>query len=378
MKKNTNHKSFKNKLVVWAMLFSIITGTVVTPATAIAETLDDSTKSSTVVGAKEEQQQTEETTASSVKEDSKVEKTDSSEAIEDQISNSESYNANDSPKEEETTQSTEEVDQEKEVDETKIKELANRPHPDKYDTSGLTDKEIEALGLAIFGETNELEAEITMLNDKGEKVQIPFEETPRRMMARASGVSSSARFDMSYNMTGFGVDASYGHMAHHWVGSVYAYCVEPMVMFQDDRTYTSKNMNLSNAQWKQVNSVMNYGAKDSSNSVLAGYTQLMVWESLGWNVSGVGIIGNTADYKKFKTDTQAKIDLFNKKASFNGQTVTLKKGESITLTDSNNSVNDMTINSNNTGATVTKSGNKVTITANEKMKADAAKEANGQ
>ena len=76
-------------------------------------------------------------------------------------------------------------------------------------------------------------------------------------------------------------------------------------------------------------------------------------------------IASQSTYNAFKKAVLAKVDRFYTKPSISGQTVTLKVGESKTLTDTTGALanyKDAPI-LNTTGISVTKTGNKVTLTA---------------
>ena len=90
-----------------------------------------------------------------------------------------------------------------EVDMDKIARLASRPFPEVYSTKGLTNVEIEQLGLAIWG--TYFDGETYMTNDKGEQVKIPYKK--QRRVSRA--VTSSKRIYVSYVMAGFGTTTRY-------------------------------------------------------------------------------------------------------------------------------------------------------------------------
>lgn len=99
--------------------------------------------------------------------------------------------------------------------------------------------------------------------------------------------------------------------------------------------------------------------------------QLYIWE-----LQGITVVSLTSDYggspdvtmtdyNSFKSEIQPKINAFFSKPSFNGQTVTLRPGENITLTDTNASFTSYEASAilNNTGTTLVKTGNSLTITA---------------
>ena len=88
--------------------------------------------------------------------------------------------------------------------------------------------------------------------------------------------------------------------------------------------------------------------------------QLMVWEYLGYKPTD----HNVPNYEKRKAEVNEMIKNMTKRPSFNGKTVTLNAGESTTLTDTNNVLQDFKgKESIPKGITAKRSGNKLTITA---------------
>lgn len=343
------------------MLLSVLFSTMVSPAITLAEEVGSQLK-------------TEEVDKSEVREEEKAKSTESkaiesTESSEIEVPTGEtldpSAKSNDSPNEseankaEQTVLADESAEKEGEtVDLEKIEQLANRPFPDKYNTSGLNNAEIEQLGLAIFGEVQPAGTSTQMKNDKGEDVNIPFQ-----IKRQTREIGNKNSFNMSYVLTGFGTTSRYPVISHHYVGSQYAFCIDPNTLFVNGSNYVSQAMDISNQTYKNINDVLNFGAQDASNDVESGYTQLLVWSRIGWDVTEVSGIGSLAGFQAYQAKIESKMQQWYAKASFHDQTVNLRVGESVTLTDSNNSVNGMDITSNNTGATVTKSGNKVTIKA---------------
>ena len=247
-----------------------------------------------------------------------------------------------------------------EVDMDKIARLASRPFPEVYSTKGLTNVEIEQLGLAIWG--TYFDGETYMTNDKGEQVKIPYKK--QRRVSRA--VTSSKRIYVSYVMAGFGTTTRYERMAHHYVDGKYAYCIEPNNLFYNNQSYAPMTMDIHNPTYKRINDVLNFGAKDDSNDLNSAYTQLMVWEALGWTTTEVGREGSLAGFQAYKASVNAKINNFYKKASFTGQTVTVKLGERVTLTDSNNAIQNMKITINTANVGVDWNGNSIIVYPTEK------------
>ena len=110
------------------------------------------------------------------------------------------------------------------------------------------------------------------------------------------------------------------------------------------------------------------------------YCQLLIWETINSfggdfvgassvsfqsTIGGMENIASQSTYNAFKKAVLAKVDQFYTTPSISGQTVTLKVGESKTLTDTTGALanyKDAPI-LNTTGISVTKTGNKVTLTA---------------
>ena len=110
------------------------------------------------------------------------------------------------------------------------------------------------------------------------------------------------------------------------------------------------------------------------------YCQLLIWEtinsfggdfvgassvSIQSSIGGMANIASQSTYNGFKKAVLAKVDQFYTKPSISGQTVTLKVGESETLTDTTGALASYrdTPLVNTTGISVTKQGNKVILTA---------------
>lgn len=348
------------------MLLSVLISTITSPTITLAEEVSSQVKTEEVDKSEGKEEVKQETT-----EKGEPKSIESEEAPEIEISKEETLDstakANDSPKvvdEEEIVKPATKVETDS-VDLDKINELAKRPFPQMYDTSGLTNAEIEQLGLAIIGEYQPAGTTTTMKNDAGEEVAIPFKV---KREARAIGTSSG--FNMSYTLSGFGTTSSFPSMAHHYMDGKYSYCIDPNYMFYPGSNYVGNPMDISNATYKNVNDVLNFGAKDGSDEVAAGYTQLLVWARIGWDVTAVGGVGSLSGFKAYQADVEKKMQQWYAKPSFDNQTVTLNVGESITLTDTNNGINPMDIISNTTGTTVTKTGNKVTIKATSATNTD--------
>ena len=179
-----------------------------------------------------------------------------------------------------------------------------------------------------------------------------------------------------------------------------AYCVEHGIALGlgDNNGYTQQDLTKEQqdrltlidywGRYKNVANVKgcsavnyNWDTIDVSAEYMAEfYTQLLIWEtinsfggsfvgassvSIPSTVGGMDNIASQSTYNAFKKAVLAKVDQFYTTPSISGQIVTMKVGETVTLTDITGalaSYKDTPV-VNTTGISVTKTGNKVTLTA---------------
>lgn len=180
-----------------------------------------------------------------------------------------------------------------------------------------------------------------------------------------------------------------------------AYCVEHGIALGlgDNNGYTQQDLTKEQlnrltlidywGRYKNVANIKGTTALDynwddmevSAEYMCEFYTQLLIWEtinsfggsfvgassvSIPSTVSGMKNIASQSTYNAFKKAVMEKVNLFYTTPSIANQTVTMKVGETVTLTDTTGALTnykDAPI-LNTTGITVTKSGNTVTLTAN--------------
>ena len=145
--------------------------------------------------------------------------------------------------------------------------------------------------------------------------------------------------------------------------------------------YWGRNKNVANIQGSSNAVNHDWQTTTVSGQYIAEfYTQLLIWEtiadfggdfigatsiSIPSDVGGMGCIASQSTYNAFKKAVLAKVDQFYTTPSISGQIVTMKVGETVTLTDITGalaSYKDTPV-VNTTGISVTKTGNKVTLTA---------------
>ena len=146
---------------------------------------------------------------------------------------------------------------------------------------------------------------------------------------------------------------------HIYADGEIAFCVQPGILITEGSSYTRSNF--SHSELRKIEHIAYVGWQLSSKTdedYLA--TQFMIWEALGATIDNTSYSGYTSK----KVQIQDKVDsLFKKKPSFNGIEENIKIGESITLTDTNKVFSNYSLTSKSEGITISKSGNKLTITA---------------
>lgn len=98
------------------------------------------------------------------------------------------------------------------------------------------------------------------------------------------------------------------------------------------------------------------------------FTQQLIWETLNQSTAHFVDSSIQSQYEAFKIETNNKIDKMNQRASFNGSTITLKIGETTTVTDTNDVLKDYNSidrTENNIRIVHNKGENTMSFTANE-------------
>lgn len=110
------------------------------------------------------------------------------------------------------------------------------------------------------------------------------------------------------------------------------YCVEPYKRINSGEIMVETSL-LSESQKEQI-SIISYNGYNQSNRKSDKWymaTQLMIWECLGT----YPVLEGFDDYPHYRQQIQDSIHTFKTQPSFNGNKITLKKGEKFTVSDSN-------------------------------------------
>lgn len=364
-------KLFKSKVLMILAMLTIIGANVVPSTIAMAESLDN-TEQVASSSEKEDKKIAEESMDSSSKVNAST-TTESTQNTQTELDKTigESMNSNDSPIDltnnsietanTETAPITEGVEESQEKVERTGEELANRVN--LTDVQGLTDNEIISLAKYLYGDYAKKDSSFGMSvrNDKGESIEIPFDRQTR--FARSIGAVGNpvyARYDVSR-----GAWTAWGEFYQPlYIDDKLAYCVEPGVIFTPGAGFTKQNdfAGISAAERKQINDIMNFGAKKGDSSEYIFATNMYMWEKLGWSVSTT-----LSNYEGYKNTIKQNMKNFQVRPSFHNKEYTIKQGETLKIADTNGVLGNFDV-VNNSGLTIRKNGNtlEVTATANSK------------
>lgn len=135
------------------------------------------------------------------------------------------------------------------------------------------------------------------------------------------------------------------------------FCIESGVPANSGAGYTPETF--INAKKDLLSKIAYYGYTQTGQSHYDyAVTQLMIWEQLG----DVYQSSTVPNYQQRKAEIMTQVNKHDTLPSWHNQEVTIQVGNSFTLNDTNNVLNDMTLESNGTNTSIKKEGNKLTIT----------------
>ncbi|HHA4378887.1 TPA: SpaA isopeptide-forming pilin-related protein [Enterococcus faecium] len=147
------------------------------------------------------------------------------------------------------------------------------------------------------------------------------------------------------------------------VDGVPAFCIEHGVSLTPGSDFQPSELTI--AEKDRLSLIAYYGYQQQPTNENYGLTQFMVWQELGDQL----ISTNFPNYEARKNEVLAKVNQHNAKPTFNGQTVELNVGDSITLTDNAGVLgNYQHLVENSANLAVEKKGNNLKLTAQASSK----------
>ncbi|HGM4082866.1 TPA: SpaA isopeptide-forming pilin-related protein [Listeria monocytogenes] len=137
------------------------------------------------------------------------------------------------------------------------------------------------------------------------------------------------------------------------------FCIESGIPANSGGGYTPETF--INAKKDLLSKIAYYGyTKTGQSHYDYAVTQVMIWEELGDQYHSSTI----PNYQQRKAEIMAMVNKHDTLPSWHNQEVTIKVGDSLTLKDTNNVLNDMALESNTTNASLKQNGNTVVLTPN--------------
>lgn len=187
---------------------------------------------------------------------------------------------------------------------------------------------------------------------------------------KARNGNSIVYVDPNAHIANIDIRLSNGNREYGWYGKrvngVIAMCIEQGVALNVGANggYTAVLQNT--ALMERISLIKYYGIIVPGHTLQRELmTQMLSWEQQGLAPTSVSGVFSMSDYQTFKTTVMAEVNKFYMTPSFNGQTVNLKVGESVTLTDTTGAFSNYQNSplTNSAGVTVSKTNNQVKITA---------------
>ena len=162
-----------------------------------------------------------------------------------------------------------------------------------------------------------------------------------------------------------------------------AYCVEQGVALNAGNNGGYGSSEVDSDLYRKMSLADYFGRVKRSGNALKNefLTQLYIWELQGIAPTSMTSYGSwapdvsMAEYTAYKDEITPKIAAYFDKPSFDGRTITLRPGQSTTLTDTQGSFQYYEDNPslNRAGITATKSGNSLTLTATSSSTSDVVR-----
>lgn len=176
------------------------------------------------------------------------------------------------------------------------------------------------------------------------------------------------------------VDGYEVEMPYLWMDGEVAFCVDMRMFAQPGEGYVGSEDVSANAH--DLALISYYGwylhRNDSNANWYRMVTQLMIWEHIHGAATNFVDASASTDpsewvsvmgaYQTTKTEILSQVQDYNRNPSFHGQTVTINNGQSVTLTDTNNVLHQLSVLRNSADVAVELNSNKVTFTAKDSSK----------
>lgn len=125
------------------------------------------------------------------------------------------------------------------------------------------------------------------------------------------------------------------------------------------------NGTITAEQLREMELIAYYGYYSNPTDARYTFTQGMIWSVIGFEPQSFSGTLSMDEYNSFYYEVKAQVDGYRKTPSWNGEAHELLIGQSVTLVDSNNVIQNLAVPTSQNGYDLSVSGNELTITATE-------------
>lgn len=223
----------------------------------------------------------------------------------------------------------------------KVKEIVDNPTLTDTEKAEKMDSTFAGMGKVSFGYTNEA----------GEKITV--QEKQSRFKRSALDTSEYTPYSFRVDLNGYWAE---GQMPVLKMDEIVVFCIEPGVAAQVGEGYNPMDLPLNISTEMTKIGAIGYNPNPTHERYVTA--QGYIWELMGASFST-----SYDGYDSMKVQIDTDISNYFVKPSFSDQTVTVKVGEPITLTDTNNVLPEFVEDVSVGGLNLSKNGNQLTISA---------------
>lgn len=246
---------------------------------------------------------------------------------------------------EEQTMDTELVEEIEPVEEQEIEESIL-----EVDSPSLTIEETEEM-FSVFEGMSKVSYGYT--DENGNKVTV--QEQSNEFSRATLDISEYTPYTFHTSLNGYWAE---GQMPVLKMDGEVVFCIEPGVTAHEGSGYNPMDLEIN--QKEKIQDIGNFGYPTEKTHEMYYTTQGYIWELMG-----ASFTTSYAGYNVMKNQIDTNITKYYTRPSFDGQKVTVKMGEPVTITDTNNVLSEYVKDVSTGGVKTSINGNKLTLTVDE-------------
>ena len=182
-------------------------------------------------------------------------------------------------------------------------------------------------------------------------------------------VTYTSEWKANHRFLDYPTNKEHAHTPKLTIDGKVAWCLQPGydVVSGSNSEVTWSSLGISDSMKKKLSYIAYFGYREDPTLDNRVLTQNLIWATLYPEKANSTFYFNStyptvASQKKWREAVMAKVETMETKPSFNASTITLKVGESVTITDTKQVLGNFNYTTPE-GITITKNGNSLTLTA---------------